>query len=84
MKVFPTLLSFKSVYVLTCANLLEIVSDNFISVSKLLTKLLPKLKFDEENKMVLHSMVFPTIPTGYALNSPNISNNVKLNVVLNV
>ena len=36
---------------LTCGNLLEIVSDNFISVSKLLTKLLPKLKFDEEIKM---------------------------------
>lgn len=83
MKVFPTLLSFMSVYVLTCANLLE-VSDNFISVSKLLTKLLPKLKFDEEIKMVLHLMVFPTIPTGYDLNSPNISNNVKLIVVLNV
>ena len=80
---FPTLLSFMSVYVLTCANLLE-VSDNFISVSKLLTKLLPKLKFDDENTMVLHSMVFPMIPTGYDLNSPNISNNVKLIVVLNV
>jgi hypothetical protein len=37
-------------------------------VSKLLTKLLPKLKFDEEIKMGLHSMVFPTISTGYNLN----------------
>ena len=28
--------------------------------------------------MVLHSIVFPTIPIGYDLNSPNISNDVKL------